>query len=138
MTDACPICERGVPLDVIAELSATWVTAAADGPLPGYACIVSKRHVHEPFELSAVEEAAFWRETMLVARVLQELYEPAKLNYEIHGNTIPHLHMHLYPRYPGDPYEGRPLDGSASFKRCGEDLEQLAHAIATAIDEMPR
>jgi diadenosine tetraphosphate (Ap4A) HIT family hydrolase len=21
-----------------------------------------------------------------------------KLNYEIHGNTIPHLHMHLYPR----------------------------------------
>ena len=33
-----------------------------------------------------------------------------KLNYEIHGNTIPHLHVHLFPRFPGDSFEGRPID----------------------------
>ena len=31
------------------------------------------------------------------------------MNYEIHGNSIPHLHLHLYPRFPGDPFEGRPI-----------------------------
>lgn len=24
--------------------------------------------------------------------------EPRKMNYEIHGNTIPHLHLHIFPR----------------------------------------
>ncbi|MGB6535125.1 MAG: hypothetical protein WBF58_04100 [Xanthobacteraceae bacterium] len=32
------------------------------------------------------------------------------MNYEIHGNTIPHLHLHIFPRYRGDPFEGRPID----------------------------
>jgi hypothetical protein len=27
-----------------------------------------------------------------------------------YGNTIPHLHMHFYPRYPGDPFEDGPID----------------------------
>ena len=31
-------------------------------------------------------------------------------NVEIHGNTIPHLHTHIFPRYPGDPFEGKPID----------------------------
>ena len=32
------------------------------------------------------------------------------MNDEIHGNTVPHLHMHVFPRYPGDPFEGAPID----------------------------
>jgi len=39
-----------------------------------------------------------------------------KLNYEAHGNTIPHLHMHFYPRYPGDPFEGGPISAKAVRK----------------------
>lgn len=66
--------------------------------MPGYVCVVSKRHVVEPYELAPDEMDAFWREAMRVARAVAELLEPAKMNYEIHGNTIPHLHMHLYPR----------------------------------------
>ena len=34
-----------------------------------------------------------------------------KMNYEVHGNTIPHLHMHFFPRYAGDPFETRLADG---------------------------
>jgi diadenosine tetraphosphate (Ap4A) HIT family hydrolase len=52
------------------------------------------------------------------------------MNYEIHGNSIPHLHLHLYPRFRGDPYEGRAIDGrSASFERSPEDLERIRGAI---------
>jgi len=42
--------------------------------------------------------------------VLQETTGAVKLNYEIHGNEIPHLHVHLFPRYRGDPFEGGPID----------------------------
>jgi diadenosine tetraphosphate (Ap4A) HIT family hydrolase len=33
-----------------------------------------------------------------------------KINYETHGNTIPHLHMHLWPRQIGDKFEDGPID----------------------------
>lgn len=129
----CPICERGAPLDVIVEFEATWVTAPVEAPLPGYVCVVSKRHVVEPFELPGDELEAFWHEAMLVARAIAELLDPAKMNYEIHGNTIPHLHMHLYPRFEGDPYQGGPIDhAKRSFVRSNTELELLSTAIAAA------
>jgi diadenosine tetraphosphate (Ap4A) HIT family hydrolase len=116
---------------VIAELATTWVTAGVEAPLPGYACVVSKRHVVEPFELAPRERAAFWREAMLAARVLHDLCRPAKLNYEIHGNTVPHLHLHLFPRFADDPYVGGPIDPRrASFRRTPADLERMRRAFA--------
>lgn len=45
-----------------------------------------------------------------VAEVVQKITGAVKLNYEIHGNTIPHLHVHLLPRYKGDPFEDGPIN----------------------------
>ena len=54
-----------------------------------------------------------------------------KLNYEIHGNTIPHLHVHIFPGYVGDPFEGGPIDpkriqespyGTGEFERFKDAL----------------
>jgi diadenosine tetraphosphate (Ap4A) HIT family hydrolase len=53
------------------------------------------------------------------------------MNYEIHGNTIPHLHMHLYPRYSGDPFEGEPIDPRrVAFERSADELHRLGAEIA--------
>ncbi len=125
------ICRNGRPLDVIAELATTWVTAPPSAPLPGYVCVVAKRHVAEPFELDEAESAASWSESMAVAAALSELIEPSKMNYEIHGNTIPHLHLHLFPRFAGDPFEGGPIDGSSTaFRRSPGEIARLTVAIA--------
>ena len=129
MPGTCVICDRGAPLDVIAEYPASWVTASEQAPLPGYVCVVSKTHVVEPFELAEPQRSAFWEECMAVAAALKRLLDVPKLNYEIHGNTIPHLHMHIYPRYPGDPYEGRPIDGSGKFCRTPAELQRIAEAL---------
>src|SRR6267143_4133944 len=98
----CPICVQGVPNDRVAEFSASWLTAGPLAPLPGYACLVAKRHVREPFELPMPHRASFWEEAMRAAQILAGLFNPVKMNYEIHGNTIPHLHLHLFPRMPAD------------------------------------
>jgi diadenosine tetraphosphate (Ap4A) HIT family hydrolase len=127
----CVVCRQGKPLDVISELPTVWVTAPVKAPLPAYACVVAKRHVVEPFELDEPAMTAFWAESMSVAAALTELIRPLKMNYEIHGNTIPHLHLHLYPRFAGDPFEGRPIDGrSAAFERSLDDIERLRDAVA--------
>jgi diadenosine tetraphosphate (Ap4A) HIT family hydrolase len=137
--DSCPICVGGGPLDQLAEFSTTWITAPANAPLPGYACVVSKRHVVEPFELPPVEGAAFWIEAMLTARVLRDLFRPPKVNYEIHGNTIPHLHLHLFPRFAGDPYVGGPIrPGKASYERSASDLETLRRRLLAEYETTQR
>lgn len=130
---SCPICLAGAPRDVLAEFGATWVTGGSRVPLPGYACVVSKHHVIEPFDLPAADLAAFWDDAMLAARVLSEVFKPPKLNYEIHGNTIPHLHLHLFPRFAGDPFVGGPIDfRQTTFTRTEADLKTLRDALLAA------
>ena len=130
----CPICQKGHPLDVIAESDAIWVTAGREAPLPGYACVVSKRHVVEPHELPAREGRVFWEDAMTTARVLNQLFRPIKMNYEIHGNVIPHLHLHLYPRFEDDPYAIGPIASSPGvFTRSDEALTQMADALCSAL-----
>ena len=34
---------------------------------------------------------------------------PVKMNYMTLGNTVPHLHTHVVPRYQGDPAPGGPI-----------------------------
>jgi diadenosine tetraphosphate (Ap4A) HIT family hydrolase len=110
LTD-CPICAPEWAGRALIELDASYVVGDS-GPsiLPGYTAVFAKRHVREPFELGPEERAAWWGECMLVAHAVAEVFEPVKMNYEIHGNTIEHLHLHLFPRFGGDPFEGRAIE----------------------------
>lgn len=124
------MCEAGGPLDIIAELPSSWVTAPLEAPLPGYVCVVARRHVNEPFELPQSEGAQFWMDSMLVAEAVASVVTPIKMNYEIHGNTLPHLHLHLFPRRPDDPFVGGPIDPRrVSITRTKAELRALAAAI---------
>jgi diadenosine tetraphosphate (Ap4A) HIT family hydrolase len=77
---------------------------------PGYAVVVWRgRHVAEPTELTAEESPQYWAEVLFVARQLARHYRPAQTNYEIHGNTVPHLHTHVLMRYLNDSPPGKPL-----------------------------
>jgi diadenosine tetraphosphate (Ap4A) HIT family hydrolase len=130
--DGCVICRDERPLNVIAETATCWVTAEPDAPLPGYVCVVSKQHVNEPFELTTETQSQFWVEAMTVARAIATETRPIKMNYEIHGNTLPHLHLHLFPRQADDPYVGGPVDPRrASFHRSAEDIHRLQAVVST-------
>lgn len=104
----CPICLRGRPLHVIRELEASWLTMSEDAPLRGYVCLVARTHVVELHELP--EPDAFMRDMRAVSGAVMKATGAVKLNYEIHGNTLPHLHVHFFPRHVGDAFEGRPID----------------------------
>lgn len=42
--------------------------------------------------------------------MLKTVSGAVKSNYEIHGNSMPHLHAHLFPRYLDDPFPSAPID----------------------------
>ncbi|MDF2751897.1 MAG: Histidine triad protein [Gaiellaceae bacterium] len=76
----------------------------------GYSLVVWRgRHVAEPTELSEDEASAYWLELLGVGRALEAHLEPVKLNYDLLGNSLPHLHTHVIPRYSDDPRPGWPF-----------------------------
>lgn len=109
--EGCPICSEGGPTHIIAELEVSWLTMGDEpGPLPGSCALFLRRHAVELHELEPDEAAAYMRDIQRVSRAVKAATGAVKMNYEIHGNTIPHLHTHFFPRHPGDPFEGRPID----------------------------
>ncbi len=107
---ACPICLRKEPLDVVARLEAAWITMQEAAPVRGYACLVSRIHAVELHDLPEDIARSFMSDAQRVSRALQRATAAVKMNYEIHGNSIPHLHLHFFPRYRGDRFEGKPID----------------------------
>lgn len=112
---ACPFCEQGRP-EATPHGVRFFAGAVSDAYLVradiqrGLSVVVFRgRHVVEPFELDAREAAAYGSEVLRVARALREVLRPLKLNYDVLGNSVPHLHTHLVPRYADDPRPGWPF-----------------------------
>jgi diadenosine tetraphosphate (Ap4A) HIT family hydrolase len=111
----CPICEEGRPETTphavrffAGEVSDAYLVRA--DIQRGLSMVVWRgRHVAEPTELDADEAAAYWLEVLRVGRALEEHLQPVKLNYDVLGNSLPHLHTHIVPRYADDPRPGWPF-----------------------------
>ncbi len=74
---------------------------------PGHTLIVPRRHVGSYFELNRSEREAMYELLDRAQRDLNERLQPAAYTIGINdgpaaGQSIPHVHMHLIPRYPGD------------------------------------
>jgi diadenosine tetraphosphate (Ap4A) HIT family hydrolase len=129
--DGCPFCSTDI-WSAHVDLAASWAIIPEQAVLPGYVLVVSKTHAIEPFDLPPKQRSQFWDDAMRTAKAVASLVKPVKMNYEIHGNTIPHLHMHIFPRQVGDPFERTPIDPHrvAPIQRSPEAIEAIRQAIA--------
>jgi diadenosine tetraphosphate (Ap4A) HIT family hydrolase len=115
MTDPshCPICNSApMPegMEDLYELPNTWLDSEPSECLRGACHVVSKHHAVELYDLSDTKLLGVMREVAIYAHALRIVTGAVKINYEIHGNTVPHLHVHLYPRHCSDPFAGVPID----------------------------
>jgi diadenosine tetraphosphate (Ap4A) HIT family hydrolase len=113
--EGCPMCAQGRPDETpygarifAGEVSDAYLQRA--DVQRGYTIAVWRgRHVAEPTELSTDEAARYWLEVVEVGRRLERYFEPVKMNYDVLGNSLPHLHTHVLPRYADDPKPGWPF-----------------------------
>jgi len=107
----------------------------------GYTVVIWRgRHVTEPTELNDTEASGYWAEVLTVARALIDMYKPLKMNYETLGNSLPHLHTHLIPRFIDDPRPGQPFPLTAEQPDAQVPEEQLwsdARALRKLLDHGP-
>lgn len=95
------------PTDII--INGEYAYSRLDGfPVSeGHCLIIPKRHVNSIDELSDVELKDLYTVLHQTKILLIETYLPDGFNIGINegeaaGQTVPHLHIHLIPRYEGD------------------------------------
>ncbi|WP_226658986.1 HIT family protein [Pseudalkalibacillus hwajinpoensis] len=70
---------------------------------PGHVMIDLKRHVPSLADMTEEEASAFGIITARVSKALRESEHAEHIYAQVSGDSVPHLHMHLIPRYPGTP-----------------------------------
>ena len=73
----------------------------------GHMLFITKRHISDIFEATEAERTAIWELIEKAKEMLDELYHPDGYNIGLNagvaaGQTVMHLHVHLFPRYIGD------------------------------------
>lgn len=71
--------------------------------------LIARQHATELSQLPDLERRAYLDEMCRLAVAIEKCFQPHKVNYELLGNQVGHLHWHLFPRYAEDPDRLRPV-----------------------------
>src|ERR1700722_13265000 len=123
----CIFCQRLAGLDALPPGEVVWrfphsvAFLGAWQYYHGYCTLVARRHATELSGLSDVERRAYLDEMCLLARAIEVYAPPHKLNYELLGTQVPHLHWHIFPRSTQDPASLKPV--WLALDRAERDVE---------------
>lgn len=107
----CPFCQIS-PERIIAQNEHAFAIRDAFPVSPGHTLIIPKRHIGSFFETSTEERNALFQLLDEAKARIESEHQPASYNIGINdgvaaGQTVPHLHIHLIPRYTGDVEDPR-------------------------------
>lgn len=133
--DSCPFCgdlstppfHRGRTSEAVLERK---------GVAKGHAIVVFRsRHAAGLTELAEGEAADYWRDIQDVGRMIEHVFGPCHMNYLLMGNMVPHLHVHVVPRYLDDSSPERPLPWDSrevpadEYSRQFQELQEASAAL---------
>ncbi len=103
----CLFCNLDSSREIITESELAFAIYDKYPVNKGHALIIPKRHCSSYFELTAEEQTSCWQMVNELKNFLSEEFNPDGFNIGINineeaGQTIPHMHIHLIPRYKGD------------------------------------
>ena len=105
-TSACPFCT--LPVARVIDENITAIAIRDGFPVAlGHTLLIPKRHTGSFFDLSEQERRDILFLLDRAKLVLDKEFSPQGYNIGINdgmagGQTVPHLHVHLIPRYVGD------------------------------------
>jgi diadenosine tetraphosphate (Ap4A) HIT family hydrolase len=110
----CPLCGPQPDMNdyrvKIASLRISTLYLFRDQRFRGYCFLCfDPYHATSLSRLPAGEYHTFMDDVRQAGAALEAALQPGHMNYECLGNSGPHLHWHLIPRYLDDPRWGQPV-----------------------------
>jgi diadenosine tetraphosphate (Ap4A) HIT family hydrolase len=111
MTKPCAFCTLA-PVRIIGENELAVVVRDSFPVSPGHTLVIPRRHIGSFFDLGAEERTAMLSLLDSARAGVEAGFHPDGYNIGINdgpaaGQTVPHLHIHLIPRYAGDTADPR-------------------------------
>ena len=83
------------------------------------------------------ERNGYFAETAAVAKAIFELYHPDKINYATFGDLVPHVHIHVVPKYQNRGRLGSPFDDTQGKVVLEEaEYQEMVDALGAKIKEL--
>jgi diadenosine tetraphosphate (Ap4A) HIT family hydrolase len=124
-----------------------WHVRPIDPPsgVPGWMLMVARRHVSGPAEFDAREEASFGPTWCHLQRLLLEVTGALRIYTAALGESSPHFHGHLVPRFEQMPNQAKgwsvfDLERAAKVGEVPVDItqvERLTNAFRSALRSAP-
>ncbi|MEN9918075.1 MAG: hypothetical protein RL662_511 [Bacteroidota bacterium] len=103
MRTQCLYCDKNETLHSlmipICELETSEVYLFKEQTYNGRCIVAYKKHDVELYELNDTDLLAFMRDVNKVAIALEDIFNADKINYGAYSDKLPHLHIHLVPKY---------------------------------------
>jgi len=87
----------------ICELNVSTVFLFREQTYRGRCIVAYKNHDKELYELEDEKLLSYMEDVNKVAKALKDIFSPVKINYGAYSDKLPHLHMHLVPKYENGP-----------------------------------
>lgn len=106
----CPFCNPDSERELIVESATAYAMFDKFPVSNGHALIIPKKHCADYFDLTFREQSACMFMLNTVKEILKKKFNPDGFNVGINvseaaGQTVPHVHIHLIPRFKGDVKE---------------------------------
>ncbi|MEZ5086411.1 MAG: HIT family protein [Tessaracoccus sp.] len=143
----CPFCEiiqRDDP-DVREVFRNEYVVAffPTEPAVLGHVLVVPRRHIANIWGLESEEAAHLSRASLRISSAIRDAFAPEGLNViqsngESATQSVPHLHVHLVPRWTGDAMGPIwPNESEYSDAQKDQALERVRAAVARLAGEVP-
>ena len=106
-TQSCPFCSARIKEISFLESESFLAIYNRSPVLPGHSLIIPKKHYTSMLELSPEERFEMTELGVKAIKGLLVVFQAVAFDWTVQegepaGQTIPHLHVHLLPRHPGD------------------------------------
>ena len=145
----CGVCRKlkNASPDNILFQNELWHVCATDPPtgVPGWMMLITRRHVSGPAAFNDREAASFGPTLRHLQRVLLEVTGALRIYTAAMGESSPHFHGHMVPRYATMPKAAKAwavfdLQRAAAAHEIDPDelaAARVARAYATALQAAP-
>ncbi|AZV45782.1 HIT family protein [Nautilia sp. PV-1] len=98
---SCPLCN---PSNENIIFQNDFLRVVLVDEIPGYIRIITQKHIKEFSDLNDEETAKIMLLLKQIEKVMIKTLNPDKINIAMLGNMVPHLHIHIIPRFINDPW----------------------------------
>lgn len=109
MSSDCIFCRR---VDLVFQGELSFISQDKYPASPGHLLVIPNRHVPNYFDCTREEVTELWESVLLAKQMIEKEHKPDSYNIGINvgnvaGQSVPHTHIHIIPRYEGDVEDPR-------------------------------